>query len=194
MTRGFTIIELLISIAIFTFMTVLVVVKYGNFNESTLLTDTAYDVALAVHTAQTYGLSVKNASANFNSAYGISFSSLNTNTCGASSASPTKLVLFADITADGVCRESPDAAITTFAVTRGATIDELCSGDSESDCDPKSRLDISFLRPNPEADIRGDSANANGADAYARITIRGRDGSTRGISVRRNGQVSVVQY
>ncbi len=63
MSRGFTLIELVISIAIFVIMTALVVAKYGNFNQGALLTDTAYDIALVLHTAQSYGLSVKNAGA-----------------------------------------------------------------------------------------------------------------------------------
>ena len=56
---GFTLIELIVSVAIFVFMTALVVAKYGNFNQSVLMTDLAYDIALTLRTAQTYGVSVQ---------------------------------------------------------------------------------------------------------------------------------------
>src|SRR6185369_4435025 len=75
--RGFTLIELLISVAIFVYMTGLLVAKYGNFNQSVLLTDLAYDVALTIRTAQTYGLSVKAVNSSpspYQYAYGVDFS------------------------------------------------------------------------------------------------------------------------
>ena len=39
MNKGFTLIELLISVAIFVAMTVLMIVKFGNFDQSVLITD-----------------------------------------------------------------------------------------------------------------------------------------------------------
>jgi len=75
--RGFTLIELLVTIAIFVFMTALLVARYNAFNQGTLLSDQAYTVALAVRTAQSYGIGVKNSDTsggkNFGSAYGLHF-------------------------------------------------------------------------------------------------------------------------
>lgn len=202
MNRGFTVIELVMSMAIFGFMTALVVAKFGNFNQSTLLTDTAYDVALAVHTAQTYGISVKNLnSGTFSPAYGVDFSTAVSGVaCGATSnTNNTNMVLFADIspsTPDGLCDIS-DATVTNYKLLRGATISALCTGTGASlppNCSNSiNRLDISFLRPNPEALICDVSpcTTAN-AKTYAQITIRATDGSTRTVAVRRNGQVTVL--
>jgi len=76
MKRAFTLVELMVSVGIFLMMTGLVVAKYGNFNQSVLLTNLAYDVALTIRTAQTYGLSVRNndlsnSSSDFQSGYGV---------------------------------------------------------------------------------------------------------------------------
>ena len=86
MNKGFTLIELLVCITIFVIMTALLLFKYGNFNQSVLLTNLAYDTALTIRTAQNYGLSVKAvkdasgadvicSSSNFQCAYGVMLSS-----------------------------------------------------------------------------------------------------------------------
>lgn len=206
MNRGFTTVELLVSLAIFIVMTSLVVTKYGNFNQSTLLTDTAYDVALTLRLAQSYGLSVKNASAagsaaNFSYPYGLDFNTGTAASCGSVSSAPTTLVLFADsnpaVTPDGLCGAN-DAAISTAVLTRGARLSAMCAGSDVDNChlqsNQASRMFVSFIRPNPEAVICGIRSNGQSmgcTNAYAEITIAGSDGSTRVITVRQNGQISV---
>jgi prepilin-type N-terminal cleavage/methylation domain-containing protein len=206
MNRGFTLLELVVSIGIFSAMTALVVAKYGNFNQSTLLTDTAYDIALALHTAQNYGLSVKNAGSGtnpFGLPYALDFTTSEAGTpCGSATANNKHIVLYGDsdpiTTPDGVCGAS-DSALTTFAITRGAAIapltgnpgSGLCVG-SGSTCSfyNVTQVDISFTRPYPEAKI---CANASPVSCYgyAEVIIVGTDGSTRTIAIRENGQVSV---
>src|SRR4051812_36480456 len=76
-SKGFTLVELMISVAIFIILTVLLVAKYGNFNQGVLFTNLAYDMALTLRTAQTYGLSVQNQEQSsqpiFQYPYGVSF-------------------------------------------------------------------------------------------------------------------------
>ena len=209
MNRGFTVIELVVSIGIFAIMTALVVAKYGNFNQSTFLTDTAYDLALALHTAQNYGLSVKNvngADNPFGLPYGIDFTtSASGFSCGSVTASNKRIVLFADAdpaTPDGVCGASGspnDLSVTSYALTRGATIapytgvagNGLCAG-SGSGCSfyAVNRLDVTYTRPNPEAKICVNGSNSP-CYSYAEISIIGTDGSVRTVAVRQNGQISV---
>jgi len=203
MNRGFTLVELVVSIAIFVMMTALVVAKYGAFNQSTLLTDTAYDVALALHTAESYGLSVKNnfaaSGGNFTAPYGIDFDvDPAGHSCGLTMSNSTNLILFADFdpigAPDGLC-SSGDSAITTYTLTRGAYVSALCVGTVGS-CTPVNKLDINFIRPDPEANI---CYHDQGADttscnySHAEITIKASDGSTRMIAVEHNGQISVLQ-
>lgn len=201
MNRGFTIIELLISIAIFVAMTALVVAKYGNFNQSTLLTDTAYDIALVMRLAQTYGLSVKNAGAispNFNFPYGVSFDDSGATSCGTFTSNETNFVLFADSyplnAPDGICA-STDTGVSKYAITRGAKIVSMCTGSDQTACRASgtvTKLNVSYQRPNPDAVICGSSGGAATCSmAYAEITIQGTDGSRRTIVMRQNGQISV---
>jgi prepilin-type N-terminal cleavage/methylation domain-containing protein len=207
MNRGFTVIELVVSIGIFAVITAFVVAKFGNFNQSALLTDTAYDIALAIHTAQNYGLSVRNvygSSNNFGYPYGIDFrTSTGVGNCGSKPADSTHLVLYADSNplagADGICG-STDTSITSYAITRGAAVaptasSGLCVGNGSACTSNATQLDISYTRPNPEAKI---CASVSGSTAcsynYAEVSILGTDGSTRTVSIRQNGQVSVKPY
>jgi Tfp pilus assembly protein FimT len=201
MSRGFTIIELVISVAIFVFMTTLVVAKYGNFNTSTLLTDTAYDTALVVRLAQTYGVSVKNSAAtgtNFNLPYGVDFN-LGSSYCGGSTSAPNTFVLFADSnpsTADGLCGVS-DTSITPYTLSQGTTITSLCAGADQTSCETSGqsmdRLDISFVRPNPEGNICGTKSGVSTCSyAFAEVVLSSASGgSSRTITIRQNGQISV---
>lgn len=201
-TKGFTLIELMVTLSIFVFMTILVVSKYGTFNQSTLLTNTAFDVALTIHTAQTYGLSVKGtdytggaatSTQSFNTAYGID---IDTSTVPLNQS----FQFFADVDRDGTYNQAlGDQLISTYNIARGATISSICVGTGPSDCSTApsgvtiQHLDITFRRPNPDALIYSYEGASNPVKRpYVQITLRASDGSnTRIVSVRQNGQISV---
>ena len=202
-SRAFTIIELLISVAIFAAMTGLVVAKYGNFNQSVLLTKLAYDVALTIRTAQTYGLSVKNSDAgsgtDFQSGYGVRFDTDNSNTDGATGNKLNQqIIFFADRSVagatNGVYTSSDGDPVSTYAVKRGAIIYGVCFSDGCSDPNtPQSGVvDITFKRPDPNAKIcLVSGGNTCDGKMYAEIMVKATDGGVRTISVRENGQISV---
>jgi prepilin-type N-terminal cleavage/methylation domain-containing protein len=198
--RGFTLVELLVSVAIFVFMTALLVAKYGTFNQSVLLTDLAYDVALTVRTAQTYGLSVTSATNSsvdaFKYAYGVDLTTLAPSPAG---NSDNQLILFADTNTipsnpnsiyDGDVQVTPgaDKVINTYAIKRGAIVSGFCTTESGCATLLTGQLDITFKRPNPNAKI---CLGSDCSPAYVQITLRGTDGSTRTVVVRSNGQISV---
>ncbi len=202
--HAFTLIELLVSVGIFTMMTALVVAKYGNFNQSVLMTNLAYDVALTIRTAQTYGLSVKNSdttnsTAQFQHAYGVHFDTSSTLDTILSNGNKKnqELVLFVDLNDDGKFTDS-NQMVSTYAIKRGAYISSVCivSGCSYGDPDSYSFVkpglgvvDVSFKRPDPDAKICFNS-ECN-FPKYVEISIKGTDGSIRVVSVRSNGQISV---
>ncbi len=179
--RGFTLIELLVCVTIFIIMTSLLVAKYGNFNKSVLLTNVAYSAALAIRTAQNYGLSVKGAGAScgsgdsFQCAYGVAFSTTDSG----------KFALFLDANGNGI-KDTGESDISTYTLKNGATISGVCFFDG---CTGTGVAYISFKRPDPSAIICKAANDCN--YSYAKITISATDGSKRSISVRSSGQVSV---
>ncbi len=184
--RAFTVVELLISLSIFVVMTSLVVAKYGNFNQSVLLTNLSYDIAIIIRTAQAYGLSVKAASDSdftetaFNYAYGVHFDTDTTNDKN------KEIILFADTNSNGIYDASGDIKIgSSYFIKRGAYIKTLYSSGTPHNT---GTMDISFKRPDPNSNI---CYNTTCGESSARIVVLGTDGSTRSVEVYKNGQISV---
>lgn len=206
--RGFTLVELLVSIGIFVLMTTLLVVKYGSFNQGILLTDLAYDVAIALRTAQTYGIGVINTgsggAASFSQLYGVHFSSL--------AGENDRLKLFSSPTYLYTDPGKIDQG--TQVMVRGSTILSLCvgngtvgvcgaSGTTQSTAD---KVDIVFKRPDPAAIICATISGVNkcgsaltvsgSAVTYAAITIGPQGASAtdkRWVIVSTNGQIYIPQ-
>lgn len=200
--RGFTLVELLVSVAIFVMMTGLLVAKYGTFNQSVLLTNLAYDVALTIRTAQTFGLSVKSSTVDpnqkftaFNYAYGVQFNT-QTTTCAGGSTGVSAFTMFADANGNKLCDSSSsvDFPVSSYSLKRGAVIYRVCGG-SSSGCilSTTGRLDITFKRPDPSANICFQEGTNPVVcnQAYAKIEVKATDGGLRIIEVRSNGQISV---
>ena len=198
-SSGFTLIELMVSIGIFIFLTALVVANYGSFNDDSLLTSMAYDVALAMRDAQSYGLNVQafNSGNTFNYPYGMDFTSSNS----------TQMTLFADAYpsngnnsyGDGVYNASSgDSAITVYTFARGGSIKCLYVSNSTlpticpTTGNTITSVDITFKRPNPNAIIRANGDPTGSPYAYAEIQIQNATKtSTRSIIVNETGEIAV---
>jgi len=189
--KGFTLVELMVTTSIFVFITALLVAKFGVFNQGVLLTNLAYDVALTIRTAQTYGLSVQNKDPNgspdFKYAYGVYFDK--------ATDKNKQLILFADslpLTGPkNMFYDGLEENISTYNIKRGAKVIGFCAGDGCSLDTSINRLDISFLRPNPTARICTNGGTACTMTAYAKIFLQALDGSVRSVTVRQTGQVSI---
>ncbi len=197
---GFTLVELLVSISIFIFMTALLVANYGSFNNSVLLTNLAYDIALSIRTAQTYGLSVQGQNNNFQNPYGVAFCAISI--CSDSTVSFTnkQVILFSDSSASKGAYNTGDALVPpNYAIKNGAFIGDICLYGNAWQCG-QSRVDITFLRPNPDALIclqgsGGAPFNCSGslqALSVVKIIVQAPDGNQRSIIVRKTGEISVV--
>lgn len=189
--KGFTILELVISIAIFAIMSALLLARYGTFNQGILLDNLAYDIALTIRNAQSYGLNVRSSSrtANlFDKPYGVHFD-IN---------DPTHFIFFVDTGGYGVYNPNidldndgnPDQILSKTTITRGSKISALCVNSCSAGT-PVTSVDITFKRPDPNAIIK-----INGrTDIYnsdTDITIMAVDGQTiKRITVRSTGQVTV---
>jgi len=202
-SKGFTLLELIVSIAIFVFMTALLIAKFGNFNQSALLTNLAYDVAITLRTAQTFSISSVNANTGatpFQYPHGVHITTATT------PANPetdnTKIIMFTDVNSDGKYNpSSSDVIENIYTLSRGAVISYLCIGD-ENNCAPAKRgpsdinlssADITFRRPDPSALIVGSAASGFQQSVYIEISIPGVTNGTRAIVVSNNGQIYVLK-
>lgn len=210
---GFTIAEMLVSIAIVVIITGIIFSNRSQLGAGATLRNIVNDLTLSLRQAQIYGISVKQFNAdsdpakkfstsNFDSGYGVHFDI---------SAPPTgnngAYLFFADVQASPKNAQHPngmyggsDMSCPPFGNTTileclnkvtlgtGYTITALCTSRSGvRDCAP-TKLDISFMRPATEARI------IFGADsislALACIEVSAPDGRKTAILVFSTGQIS----
>jgi len=184
--RGFTMVELLVTISFFVVITSIVLVRHATFSGNILLTNLAYDVALSIREAQVFGLSVKEfgtGSGEFDVGYGVHFDN----------GSNTSYILFAD---RGVINQKYDGSseiVDVFNISKGNTISRFCgvllSGIEKCSPSDISYLDISFKRPDPDASIL--SSITSDSYSSARITVRSSQGKERTITIGITGQIYV---
>ncbi len=189
---GFTIIELLVSIAIITFIMSTVFYNYGTFNDNLALFGGAQEVALAVRQAQTYGLNVAESttgSGQFSKAYGVHFDPTDN----------THYYIFVDLNGDkkydvgNGCGSGSTECVAQFTLRNNILISTVCD---DSSCPPSGvqALDITFLRPNPDANIN--FINAGGglvgsSGQTGKVILISPKGKTSTIDIETTGQISV---
>ncbi len=178
MNKGFTLVELLVSIAIFTVITSMAVYSHAQFNGSVLLTNLAYEIGLSVRQAQFYGISVRqNASSGFDSGYGVHFDL----------STPTSYILFEDKTGGSAhIRDGSDTDLQTFTIAKGNKVSRICI---DGTCGA-TILDLTFIRPNPDAFIAVGGVTGS-YKGKAEICISSPQGSKRKVIVESTGQISV---
>ena len=167
--RGFTLIEMLIVIAIIMVLAVIALTSQSSFNRSFLLANTAYDVALTLRSAENYGVGGQTIGAS-SVGYGVDFQL----------ASPRAFILFADTYPDvsgtplchpvsssgptppnpqpGDCRyeAGSDVQAASYKIGNGISIQDFCidvpTGATDNwECASGgtfAQLDVVFARPN----------------------------------------------
>lgn len=193
--KGFTLVELLVTISIFVILTGVVLFNQSKFNSTILLTNLAYDTALTIRQAQTYGINIKEFNAGSGGLfvpYGVHFDRTENKS----------FILFADTEFDLLSSPTVihpysgavdrcnafDGCVSRYSIKRGNIISDLCVVEGV-DCNPVDSLDLIFKRPNPDANIFGDGT---GGKTKAIITLMGVDGSTRKVNVQANGLIEIV--
>jgi prepilin-type N-terminal cleavage/methylation domain-containing protein len=205
MKKGFTLVELLVTISIFAILTSVVLFSQAKFNSSILLTNLAYDTALTIRQAQTYGINIKNfvtldegtgkAINNF-TPYGVHFETGENNN--------KSFVLFADLNDSGVFSgdvttcEPADGCVNRYNITRGNYISDICrspgSSGGEQCNDHIKSADIIFKRPNPDAiiTVTKDNPQSTPATSIVFIKLTNIDGnSTSTVVVQENGLIYI---
>ncbi|HBV01422.1 MAG TPA: hypothetical protein DEF00_03465 [Candidatus Taylorbacteria bacterium] len=220
--RGFTLVELLVAIALFGTIATLILLSYRKVSNQLFVTTLAYELALSLRQAQSYGVSVHEfqggGAGTFNVGYGLHFDSESLNT----------YALFADQggeSGDAVLNGSYGTAYNTtgclsatecmnvFLLEKGNRIYKFCgvlptgdlgrdAPDSEKneECNtlslPASNpaityLDVTFLRPNPDAIIKTNQSVFGHQYKAARIYVISPSGDKRVVEVANTGQISI---
>ena len=201
--RGFTLVELLISLAIIIVITSIVLVKYSAFDSTTILKGAAYEIALALRDSQVKSISVvrsdKNLDSSFNYPYGMTFTTALSDqkkyvsfrykdlATSPQYDVPDTQTPFAEDLGTGVLERSMYIK-DTCVVTNENNNPEYCSGAGIT------RLDISFRRPEFAAIF-----NAHGFNVVPQsriISAKIKVGSTAGpgifiVEVSKLGQITV---
>lgn len=213
-TTGFTLIELMVVVGIFAFMSALILANYPRFNAQIILENTAHEVALEVRQAQSFGLGVRETSRGSEEypAYGVYIPEID-----GDSENKTKVYLYADINNDqmyegGTCVPGTGECIEVLTL-RNHFVAALC-GDMKTDhssvdvfrtmddvihfnttyplyCD-KDSIDILFTRPNPDALPRSfiDAGSETVHNDIA-IVVSTPKGNVRTVVVWSTGQITV---
>ncbi|MEQ1561483.1 MAG: type II secretion system protein [Nitrospira sp.] len=166
LSKAFTLIEILTSVAILTVIMSVVIFNYSKFNNNIALSSAGQEITVAVRQAQVYGLSVKETSTGsgqFNTAYGIHFQP----------SDPTNYYVFADKNGNSVydvgggCGSVNTECIEKFSLKNGVKIFDICN---ESSCSPlpgQNKLNILFKRPETNAIIYfGNNFGVNSSGPY----------------------------
>lgn len=154
----------------------------ARFGGAITLRNLAYDIALSVREAQTYGISVRQfGSGNFTAGYGTHFRR----------SSPSTYILFADAVSANGLYDGEGELVRSFSIGGSHEISDLCvtiTGISEEECGVQ-KIDILFQRPEPDAQIRYNDGVA--LNQRARIIVASPRGDTSSIIIEATGQISV---
>jgi prepilin-type N-terminal cleavage/methylation domain-containing protein len=198
--KGFTLVELMISVSIIGLITAVVVFNQGDLSDQISLNNVASEIDLQVREAQVYGISVRErtpSSNDFDISYGVDL-----NISGANNPTNTAFYTFADrgtkngyFDTFGTCSTSGEC-IFRHPVSRGNTISQLCVITSTgSETCGLGRVAITFVRPSPSAKIVFFNSSGNlvtySGHRGARITLTSPKGKTKDIVVYTTGQVSI---
>ncbi len=209
--KGFTLIERLMVLAIFTILTSVVMYNYAEFNSRTIMSNIAYEIALTVRQAQVYSLGVRGQAGNeeFDNRYGVYF---NTDNDG------KEFVFFFDkkptgegAEPDGWCDGgegqsnclacvSSSECLEKVTLTRDIFISKICLSNTINPvnengiCNETTTdedISVTFDRPNPDAKTVVDSGGSDLKKNVA-IVVKNKFGNQRAVIIRTTGQISVI--
>ena len=179
--RAFTLIELIVVMALMVLLTSIILANNNQFGGALTLRILAYQVALSVREAQTYGISVKKFGDNsFQSGFGVHFDR----------SSPSSYVLFGDgLSKNGLYDQGE--LVEAITLSRNFAISDLCaaSGSAASETCGLNTVDILFRRPEPDAQILINSEGI--AFERARVILSSPRGDRLSVVVEAAGQIAV---
>jgi prepilin-type N-terminal cleavage/methylation domain-containing protein len=202
--KGFTLVEMLVVLAIIIVITAIVITGQSTYNQTLLLTDTSYTVAYSMRQAQSLGLASRGINSISNAGYGVHFGGTTgyivfADTGPTTKSLPQSVCPVGDPsnptpdTKPGNCKYdgSPtDVIVQNYTFSRGYTIQNICGQTSSGGtCVPVASLDAVFMRPETRAILVGPS---NQSFVCAQVTVTApTGGATRIVHVSQLGEISV---
>lgn len=209
--RGFSLIELIIVVAIMMVVTSATLFRQAKFSSDILITNMAYEIALSVRQAAVFGLSSRaNSEIAYRTGYGVHFGPIPEDGLEADEAfrsfievSGTEISTIVqdnDVIFDYFYNFEEDVSDETNELTQGQKIKRYCARVSSSsswvcgDPDGQVEMSIVYVKPNPEAHITMGADGVRTADIYneAIIVVESALGDKcRTVFVSVSGQISV---
>lgn len=184
--KGFTLVEMLISVGIFAAISAIILANYPEFRSRSSLDNLTAQIAIIFREAQVYGISVREeGNSDFNIGYGVHVD-IEDN---------TELIIFADKDKDFLFDDDTDSVLETFELKGGETIGELCApscvGDETQQPVLADSVTAVFIRPNPDAYFSVNDTYDAGLPSFS-LKVLNRSGSYwRYVEVYTTGQISV---
>lgn len=180
--RGFTMVELLVTMAIFLVITGVVLANYKTYGNNAYFANASEDIVLALRQAQVYGVGAKGESGSFTSAYGAYFTTGN------------QIKIFRDSNSDN--KYTTGEEIETITLKSPITISYLgCQVFITSSPPPCGgpQLSVTFKRPNPDAIIRDNTVSTSLIVATIALSngISGAGAKTSTTTIMSSGQISL---
>jgi len=203
-SRGFTLIEMLMVLAIIVIITGIALSGQSGFNSTLSLNNTTYDIGLSIQLAQSYGLSsqVMTQSSNTvrNAGYGVQFdTSLTDSYAFFADTSPNlSSVALPDAHPGNGYYDTAPELVQTYTLNNGFTLGTFCAKSTSiaSVCSVSgglSALAISFTRPNTETIVKGKVGNTWNTYDSACITVVSSNGSeSKYLTIAQTGQISMA--
>ena len=157
--KGFTLLELLVVIALMGIIYAVTLSNYNGMNKSIELQNTAYNVALSIRESQIYGINKKLDSENFSDGnpypFGLHIDTSDNN----------KIIIFKDKNNnqvfDGNCTVAGGECERLIIFNSGNKISNIRLNDNGTWKDASGKLNVMFKRPNPDAIIVDENTKVN---------------------------------
>ncbi len=187
---GFSLIELLVTISIFTIMMIVVLVNYRSFNKNSDFTNAVENAYFALREAQVYGVGSRTTAGGttmcgspaspFNCAYGVHFTTTIT---------PGQYNFFIDTNGNRIM-DTGESIGQPISLGSGTTITSLwCVRSGISGACENNYASVIFKRPNPDAFIAETPFPAN-SDYGVEVTISNGIKTAR-VVISEAGQISI---
>lgn len=189
--RGFSFPELMVSIAIFTILSLILLSDYKSFGTRLSLESMVEEMGQWVRETQITAMSVKPSAANSAvfPGYGLHFVS-----------GSNQFLYFTDLD-NSKTYNAGDGLEKTITLSGGNTVFSLCGTTAGpavvapcvNPLGKANAMDIVFRRPDPDANIWGDKNGAGPAVSYSSviITVSSPRGYLRSVEVRTTGQITI---